>query len=583
MTLGQLPQWRSTYLHFAALLTMIAALLILPGTARADSLQCGAVLVGNVTLDNDVLNCLGDGLVVGANGITIDLNGKTLDGTGKGQGIRIDGHDGVTIKNGTVAEFEQGVLLNAGTVGNVVDGLTVSRNKLIGVQLDGAIRNQVRNSRIEFQAQQGLAILNGSNENALVNNTLFTNSDTGILVQNSNGNLLQSNVVTISGDRGVVLEGASSNWLVRNTISSNSDGGVNLLLGSNSNFLYGNGVSVNQDAAFVIDESNGNRIERNTGSENGDAGIVVARSIGSVILNNTFSGSSDSGIFLQYSNDSLIHGNDVRFNTGGIELTSSNGNRVQLNEASNSTGVGIEVQNSIGNTILLNTANANGAQGIHVEGATENFQQSNVIWCNAANENNGDGIVVTAATHTLKSNIANSNDGWGIHSTTGNVDGNGNQASGNKEAVQCYGVFCSPAPRDCPAPPPPPPPLLPEDALPAAPASAPAPAPAALPAAITPTGTALAGTVLRATNGPHTANGAHKAPRCLIPKVKGRKFFKARKAILRAGCRVGKVSWRKSKIRRGIVVAQSPRAGTRVKRGFRIKLVRSKGAPASRD
>jgi beta-lactam-binding protein with PASTA domain len=31
------------------------------------------------------------------------------------------------------------------------------------------------------------------------------------------------------------------------------------------------------------------------------------------------------------------------------------------------------------------------------------------------------------------------------------------------------------------------------------------------------------------------------------------------------------------------VVAQSPRAGTRVKRGFRIKLVRSKGAPASRD
>jgi beta-lactam-binding protein with PASTA domain len=65
--------------------------------------------------------------------------------------------------------------------------------------------------------------------------------------------------------------------------------------------------------------------------------------------------------------------------------------------------------------------------------------------------------------------------------------------------------------------------------------------------------------------------------------LKGRKFFKARKAILRARCRVGNVRWRHSKVRQGIVVAQSRRAGTRVKRGYRVKLVRSKGPRASSD
>jgi parallel beta-helix repeat protein len=588
MTLGKLPQWRSTYLHFAALLTMIAAILVLPGTARADSVACGAVLTNNVTVDNDVLNCLGDGLVVAADGITIDLNGHTLDGTGKGVGIRSDGHDGVTIKNGTVNEFEQGVQLNAGSVGNVVDGLTVSHNKLVGVQLDGATQSQVRSTKIEFQSNQGLALLNGSNGNLLFNNTLFTNGDTGIFVQNSNSNLFQSNHVTISGDRGVVLEGASTNWVVKNTIENNSDGGLNLLLGSNSNFLYGNTLTLNQDAGFIVDESNGNRVELNTVTQNGDAGVVVTRSTGSVLVGNTFSGSSDAGIFLQYANDSTIHGNDVRFNTGGIELTSSNGNRVQLNDASSSTGIGIEMQDSINNTVLLNTANANGAQGIHVEGATENHLQGNVIWCNTANENKGDGIVLTALTHTVKSNLANANEGWGIHAAIGSVDGGGNVAAGNSEPAQVSGVVSNAAPRDCPAPPPPPPPLWPGDAHPAAPASAPATAP---PPATTPAASALVGTGLarKATAGARKASAvrkanARKAPsRCRIPKLKGRKFFKARKAIVRAGCRVGKVSWRKSKIRRGIVVRQSPRAGTRVKHGFRVKLVRSKGAPVDKD
>jgi parallel beta-helix repeat protein len=602
-----LPQRWTWSLHWAALFATIAALLVLPGTARADSVQCGAVLVANTTLDNDVVNCLGDGLVVMAHGITIDLNGKTLDGAGRGIGIRNDGYDGVTIKNGTVSQFQWGVQLNPGSVGNVLDALTVSHHEIVGVQLDGATQNEIRNTRIEFQANRGLEIMNGSTGNAVVNSTLFTNGDagifvqnsgsnrlqsnvvtmsgdTGIFVQNSSGGLFQSNVVTNNGDRGLVLEGSSGNGVYLNAVSNNSDGGFNLLLGSNSNYVYGNTLALNQDAGFIVNGSNDNRIELNTVTQNGDAGGIVGRSIGSVILNNTLSGSSDAGIFLEYSTDNWIQGNDVRFNTGGVELTNSHRNRVQLNDASNTTGIGIELQDAHANTITHNTANANGAQGIHAGSeAPEQGEQGSalgtVIECNAANGNQGDGIVLATPGHTMRMNVANLNDGWGMHAAVGNVDAGGNDASGNTEALQCFGLFCSPAPRDCPPPPPPPPPPSVPPVLhsPPGPTAAPEvtlPPPEALPAAAPPAPTV---------NGSPTANGSHTAlSRCRVPKVKGRKFFKARRAIVRAGCRVGKVRWRKSKTRRGIVVAQSPRPGRFVKRGYKVNLVRSKGRRASR-
>src|SRR5215207_4966381 len=42
---------------------------------------CGQVVEGLVELNSD-LNCIGDGLIVGADGTTIKLNGHTIRGTG---------------------------------------------------------------------------------------------------------------------------------------------------------------------------------------------------------------------------------------------------------------------------------------------------------------------------------------------------------------------------------------------------------------------------------------------------------------------------------------------------------------------
>jgi hypothetical protein len=66
--------------------------------------------------------------------------------------------------------------------------------------------------------------------------------------------------------------------------------------------------------------------------------------------------------------------------------------------------------------------------------------------------------------------------------------------------------------------------------------------------------------------------------RCVVPKVRGRSFKQAKAAIRRARCATGRVRKAFSpSVRRGRVIAQRPRAGTRLPRGSKVKLVISKG------
>ena len=52
------------------------------GQAFAAHVTCGDVITQDTTLDSDLIDCPGDGLVIGADGVTLDLGGHTVDGTG---------------------------------------------------------------------------------------------------------------------------------------------------------------------------------------------------------------------------------------------------------------------------------------------------------------------------------------------------------------------------------------------------------------------------------------------------------------------------------------------------------------------
>ena len=77
------------------------------GEAFAAPLACGDTITVDTRLEADLINCPGDGLVIGADDVTLDLNGHLIDGDGvrggpgRGDvGIRSEGHPSVTIRRG---------------------------------------------------------------------------------------------------------------------------------------------------------------------------------------------------------------------------------------------------------------------------------------------------------------------------------------------------------------------------------------------------------------------------------------------------------------------------------------------------
>src|SRR4051812_25662885 len=113
--------------------------------ARLTTVHCGQTLTQSVKLANDLTDCPGDGLVIGADRLTVDLNGHTIDGTvapvadcgdaprepaaivnGGGDASRV--YDRVTIQNGTLQQFAQGLSAGSGT-----DGMADSRLRRLTV------------------------------------------------------------------------------------------------------------------------------------------------------------------------------------------------------------------------------------------------------------------------------------------------------------------------------------------------------------------------------------------------------------------------------------------------------------------
>ena len=96
---------------------------------------CGQKITQSIIVNNNLADCLGHGLIVGASGITIDLNGKTIDGKSIGAAILNNGFDSVTIKNGRLMDFDYGVMLNNGAALNIVEGVTAELNQEAAISL----------------------------------------------------------------------------------------------------------------------------------------------------------------------------------------------------------------------------------------------------------------------------------------------------------------------------------------------------------------------------------------------------------------------------------------------------------------
>jgi parallel beta-helix repeat protein len=274
---------------------------LLCGPALSDAVAqqpaCGQVVTQNVRLVQNLRCPDTNGLIVGADGITIDLDGHGIQqGIGsRGPGVAIDdsaGHDGVTVKNGSVGADGTGIRLVGASGTRLIDVSTAAG--VFGISIEGGGGNQI--VRGDISGFVGIGVSHSDFlrvTDAKVRSTqqgIRFSGSSAVIARNTvpggisvagNGNRLTDNVVDGALDAGIrIISGAENvvarNWVVNTRpVISNED-------------ATGDGIHVDAFTAGTV-------ISRNIAVGNGDDGIDLD-SAGARLVRNLANGNADLGI-----------------------------------------------------------------------------------------------------------------------------------------------------------------------------------------------------------------------------------------------------------------------------------------------
>jgi parallel beta-helix repeat protein len=373
---------RRSYLTAALIFGAAATCLALAPQAHA--LDCGRTLTRDTTLQSDILDCPGDGLTIGANGVDLNLNGFTIDGIGLGAGVRNDGFDNVTIKNGTISSFDYGIQLNTGTLNAAVSQVNLSLIQVRAMQLRNTDSSEISQNTIG-EGSRGLQVAAGSTDNLFSGNQITRASNDAIMVTGSPRNTFTSNRISWTGDRALAFQRSARTTLTGNTIVHNADAAVTLAA-SPSSTVQRNRILDSSDAAFVASNSSRLTFQDNTVRNTGDS-LVLQETGTSKFIGNTLENVSDGGLFVS-SHDNVVKNNVLTLiGDTGFSLTDSDHNLIEGNTLTTVGDAGFKLFNSHFNQILTN--NVTGASD---SGASLTFSDDNRIFGNSVtyNENGVD-------------------------------------------------------------------------------------------------------------------------------------------------------------------------------------------------
>jgi parallel beta-helix repeat protein len=185
----------------------VACGLVGAAPAAAKKVTCGQVIIENTKVSNDLKNCSGDGLVIGADDITLNLNGHTIDGDddGNDNGIVIQNHDGVTVKNGTVQQFAEGVVVGSSSSNDLIQKIVSQRNSDVGVLVsDDSDHTTLRGNTADKNTTVGFAVgLNTTSTNILANRATRNGEDGIRVVATDNGTSIGNNTANDNDDDGI--------------------------------------------------------------------------------------------------------------------------------------------------------------------------------------------------------------------------------------------------------------------------------------------------------------------------------------------------------------------------------------------
>jgi parallel beta-helix repeat protein len=374
-----------------AALTVVVAVVAGASNAQTGGLSCGDTITVDTTLDRDLLNCPNNGILIGADGITLDLNGHVIDGdrtANRGcdprkefcdSGVGNDGHDGVTVRNGSVRQFEFGVVVGGARENRVLD-ISSSQNGFFGFFVVRSAQILVRGSsgsRNVAPEGDGMGLF-GSHDVRIVDNEFRRNPGPGIHVAASTDTLIKGNLISHSSP-GILLGGEErADRTDRNQVRGNR--------------FVGNAAGV------LLGRGNRNVIAGNRFSRDGD-GIAIENASGNLVARNVILDARKNGIYLGLNEPPI----------GGVN-----------------------------NVVRRNVVRRSGADGFKVRSKDHN----SLLQGNLARRSGDDGFDVESGSTKLAKNRAVGNDALGIEAVFGVIDGGGNLASGNGDARQCLNVTC---------------------------------------------------------------------------------------------------------------------------------------------
>jgi hypothetical protein len=301
-------------MRITASISVLALALIAAAPASAQVVTCGQVITSDTTVEND-LTCGSDALdpgeaalTVGAPGITLDLNGHRI--VSNRVGLRNDGYDGVTVRDGYIAATAQTMEVtevSGNTIADVVfngitDGLRVSdsdhlrivRNEIQGVTFSVEADDSVVAHNRSTGSWEGIIGVAGSHDRIVENSTAGSNLD--VRIQHSRfarNEIRLANIparVSFSDDNVIadnVIVGAAQDF----------GGPIWEIEASNRNVFRGNKIFRGRT---FLEPSDGNVFRENVwfGSP-GDGLLVTAAATGTRLIDNLAVGNADDGFDIQ--------------------------------------------------------------------------------------------------------------------------------------------------------------------------------------------------------------------------------------------------------------------------------------------
>jgi len=210
----------------AASLLVLLAWVLGAVPAQAETVNCTPVTAlpavitvqGVYCFTGDLTTAMTSGaaITINTNNVVLDLNGFKLGGLAAGPGtsafgIRADDRQNITIKNGTIRGFFQGILLDSGgaSQGHVVEDIRADQNTAVGIQVHGS-GIIVRNNQV---VATGGTTTQGPNADAF-----------GIVVSGAGPRVLNNDVINTFKQgtgiaRGIDLIGGPGGMAVNNRIT----------------------------------------------------------------------------------------------------------------------------------------------------------------------------------------------------------------------------------------------------------------------------------------------------------------------------------------------------------------------------